>query len=196
MLMLVAGAMTACGVEEAPSAAFDSAGCSQDIAPIKESQEFTAFVDRMTAPPPPHIPKFEQVDARVVATPPFKTEVDGLKPAGQLQSASEIGIFYASKSINGESFSGFFASGGAEIVRSAIPEGDAPLADTLPELMGDRATKVAIGGQTGILSWDDPLDESGVRPHRITWAADGFNYTLRALRSPEVMVGLARDIVC
>jgi hypothetical protein len=59
----------------------------------------------------------------------------------------------------------------------------------------DRVVAVDVGLYSGGLVWADPgLD--GTRTHNLYWSDAKFEYGLIAVRPPEVIVNLARGLVC
>jgi hypothetical protein len=86
--------------------------------------------------------------------------------------------------------------GGLLLRAHSIPPGEPPAAAVMAKDFPRRATLVAVGEYDGAISWDDPSDESGLRPHRIVWSEGTTDYELRAVRSADQMLALARELVC
>lgn len=90
---------------------------------------------------------------------------------------------------------GFRTAGGIQLDRDAVTDGDPYTADDVIEQVGDRAVKVQIGDYEGALVWADP-ESNGARPHHLYWSNGTYNYALIAVRGPERMVQLGRELVC
>jgi len=86
----------------------------------------------------------------------------------------------------------FWASGGVALEKDAA-EGD--FAALLLDELGDRAVPIEIGQYRAALTWADPT-ESGLRTHNLYWSDGENNYVLIAVRAPEAIVNLARQLVC
>jgi hypothetical protein len=94
-------------------------------------------------------------------------------------------------------FSQFMAAGGVAVERHvAAPDQQyRNYTEYLLGELGDRAVAIDIGPYPGALIWADPASD-GTRSHNVSWSTADFEYTLWAVRTPEVIVNLARGAVC
>jgi|GEM_PF-2876259 len=105
-------------------------------------------------------------------------------------------LIYSVNTIPELSYVTILESGGLLLESTKIPEGESPLAD-LPDFVAARATMVDVSTiADGYISWDDPIDEEGHRPHRVVWVQDGTLFTLIADRSAVDLIDIARQTSC
>lgn len=122
--------------------------------------------------------------------------VDGLP----IQWISNVGagslyIYYLDSPLGSTMTISEFLSAGGIAFLIEPRDGGPSFADSLPGLVGARATEVQVGGVKGVLTWADPT-RTGVRSHNLYWADDQTNYSLIAVRGPEELVNLGRGIAC
>lgn len=86
-----------------------------------------------------------------------------------------------------------WAAGGVQLEKDSAEGGD--FAAFLLGELGDRAVPIEIGQYRAALTWADPT-KSDVRTHNLYWSDGESNYALIAVRAPEAIVKLARELVC
>lgn len=171
-------------------------GCGPVDFQITESQEFTPYglrrsqiddpVLNPTGAPPAAIP----ADARVssVASKPLAW--------GVVYSSGAVYQYFANPPIDSTvTLTQFLGDGGVELDRDPVEDPNASFVDYLLAQLEDRAVLVQVGEFRGALTWADP-DSAGLRPHVLTWTDGQWNFALTSVSSPEVLLGLGRDLVC
>lgn len=173
-----------------------SASCaSLPSGSIPESADFTSAEQRRTSPVP--------IPLREYQLPQVHGATDDLIPDSQLD-----GLPLQLAQVNGEALYRYFldepipntmtpeefwAAGGVQFEKDPAEIGD--FAGFLLQELGERAVRIEVGSHTGALVWADPTP-SGVRTHNLYWSDRNYNYALIAVRPPEALVDLARNLVC
>lgn len=161
---------------------------------IHESREYTpAGLGRGRLPERPILDGGPGIDPLGLGgqAPPL---LDGMRPRYAIGSAQGPYVFYLHAPLDpGMTRSDFLLAGGLEYQALSMGNGG-PFAPTLFAL-GDRAIPVRVGEFLGALVWADPT-EADVRPHGLFWADPTTNYLLVAVRGPEYLLNLGRDLAC
>lgn len=193
-LALITGCGDVTKTADAGSADRTSPGCAVEVAPIVESKAYTSWDARMTHPaiaPPRYdaASAFKAVDAGMPPT------VNGLEPQASYVDENFIGVIYGDEKADlaGESYRALDL-GGVLVTRSET-ESEDDIAESMQEMIGDRAVPVEVGDTIGVLTWSDP-NEAGIRPHVVTWVFRGVHNTVSAVAPAEEAVRLAREIAC
>lgn len=154
---------------------------------ITESTVFTPYEDRLTRTPESPILKGQEAPSTA-----SEETFDGL-PLRLERGGSK---FFLDGEIGPNMTpSEFAAAGGVRFYRVTLdPAGESYVVAMLRDFPG-RAVAVDVGGHKGVLTWADP-DANGTRPHHLYWADGAFGYVIIAVRSPAVMLNLARGVVC
>jgi len=165
-------------------------GCEPGVGPITESNRFTAYEARRTHVldhPVTSVGRAVSSEARIDGLPIRWEAGDGVNSSYQYFLGSPMGPDLT--------VAGFRGAGGIQLDRDAVTGGDLYTADDVIAQVGDRAVKVQIGEHEGALVWADP-DGHGARPHHLYWSDGTYNYALIAVRGPQRMVQLGRELVC
>lgn len=193
VVLLLGQLLVACGTETgaADTSAAPEPGCSQDVAPIEESKEFTAREERLSQrllPPQPEplIPLPEGVK------PPVSESLDGLQARGRTRFGATV---YLDEPVREVTYSQVWTRGGLVLEDLGTAAGH-----SYPERMkkdfGDRVVLTEVGPYIASVHWADP-DTSGVRPHYVIWTdAKGRTFTLTGVRDAAEIVSIAREAVC
>lgn len=195
VVLLAAGAVGAISLlgDPGPNAAQTSDGCDSDVGPITESREFTPYDQRLTQPLSEEVAITDESGQAVTSS---ERRVDGLQLRWKILGAANSSYeYYFSQPLNRETWPEFLARGGIELDRDAVVAGDPHTADDVISQVGDRAVKVQVADYEGALVWADPRN-NGERPHHLYWSDGTYNYALIAVRDPQRMVQLGRELVC
>lgn len=199
---LAAFAMVDGGASAGPAPT--SPGCSGEVPRITESTEFTAFrLQRSSV-------STSELGARLLAevTPVQDGEAPGVAPndvsgealVGLVESSSGMvtslfGRHAWAELTKSADLGAFYRAGGLMLV--TLPAG--PEDDVGPDTVRDDPTRsipVPVGAATAAVSWADPIDEAGLRPHVLQWTSGNENLRLIAERRPEDLVLAARALEC
>ena len=189
-LIAVAATLVAAGTVVVASAQ-SPAGCDNNVGPINESNEFTPYEARRT-----HLLELPITSVGQAASSSDR-QMDNLPlrwTAGD-GDRSIYEYFLGGQLDRQLTVPGFRAAGGIQLDRDAVSNGDPYTADDVIAAVGDRAVKVQIGDYEGALVWADP-ESNGARPHHLYWSDGTYNYGLIAVRGPQRMVQLGRELVC
>lgn len=198
--LTVAVSMAAgCGEQTSDSQpAGESAGCGQETTPI---------VDPPAALEPnqglsgggvtPNVMDATSLSDEVTSQSPYVRELGGMQAVGQdISNPDHVDVYYAASFPKGLTLPEFFAQGGV-MLRWIPREVNAPsLVEVMNRDFADEVTPVEIGASQGVLTWDDPVGDSDVRAHRVTWSSEGMNFVVAALQPGEKVVNLARSVAC
>lgn len=166
-------------------------GCETDVAAITEKDTFTARGEMRTHLPDYPIAAFGQAVSETEA------RLDDLPLRWQAGDGdSSIYQYFLDRPLDDQiTVPEFRSEGGIEVDRDVVTDDDPYGADDVIAQVGDRAVKVQIGEYDGALVWADP-ESNGARPHHLYWSDGTYNYALIAVRAPERMVQLGRELVC
>lgn len=191
-MLMVGGSIFVATSSSAP------AGCERvEPASIRESMQFTPADQRRGGARPERpiaqtMPRLQSADS--ILQLPESIDGLGVQHVSSMAPGS-VYLFYWDAPIAADlTPAKFYASGGVAFLLEPRGDGES-FADSLPGLIGDRATKVDIGPHRGVLTWADPTVD-GVRTHNLYWADETTNYSLIGVREPDRIVNLARGIVC
>ena len=168
-------------------------GCGP-VGPITESKDFTPENARRT-----HLPEFplttagrpaSEVDAQ-----PSSIDDLPLRWSYGEGGKQELYLYFLGGEMGDLTVAEFRAAGSIQLDRDPVSDGDPYTANDVIAQVGDRAVKVQIGDYEGALVWADP-ESNGVRPHNLYWSDGTYNFGLIAVREPERIVTLARELVC
>lgn len=172
-------------------AAAQEPGCDSNVGPIAESNRHTSNESRHS-----HLFEFPITDFGQAATSSEK-RIDGLPLRWEAGEGVEASYqYYLAGDLDQRlTVAGFRAAGGIQLDRDAVTDGGPYTADDVIAQVGDRAVRVQIGDYDGALVWADP-ESNGARPHHLYWSDGTYNYSLIAVRDPQRMVQLGRELVC
>ncbi len=168
-------------------------GCDPDVGPIAESSQFTPYNARLT-----HLDLLDVAITDVGQAPTSsESQLDGLPLRWEVGDGNRSSYQYFLRQPLDRQLTvpDFRAAGGIQFDRDLVTDGDPYTADDVIAQVGDRAVKVQVGDYDGALVWADP-ESNGARPHHLYWSDGTYNYTLIAVRDPERMVQLGREVVC
>ena len=195
LLLSLAG----CGEQLGESDAVEdwaTAGCSLDVPTIEENQEFVSPDEQFGNPGPPPPIKAGPVDPEVVRAVPAGPEVDGKRARGMAKDGDRLTVYYADSDPSGKEESTFYREGGLALTQHKLGKEETSVVESMRQLVPERITEFTLGESDAVLSWDDPQDDSGVRAHRVSWSANGKDYTFGAVREADELIVLARTMVC
>lgn len=202
-VLLAAPILTGCGAQTAaapsgqkltPSALQD--GCATIPEPIPESDLHVPFgsqrgqYDSPIQAPGPHSALAQEV------SPP--TEVADTRLSGIDQSSAKTTYlaYYSNSPPEGLSDSAFYRDEGFMLFVIAR-DGAPPLYDEIKRIASpERILETRVDDDYAIITWGDPLDERGTRPHDINWSDDQYNYRLSAVAENNELLNAARTLVC
>jgi hypothetical protein len=194
VVLLAAGAVGATTLlgDPGPNAAQTSDGCHGDVGPIAESTQFTPYEGRGHS-------LFEDIaitDAGQ-AVESSESQMDGLPLRWQVgdDDRSYYQYFLETELDRQLTVPEFLAAGGIQLDRDLVADGNPYTAADVIAQVGDRAVKIQIGDYKGALVWADP-EINGARPHHLYWSDGTYDYALIAVRDPQRMVQLGRELVC
>lgn len=194
VVLLAAGAVGATTLlgDPGPNAAQTSAGCDSDVGPIAESTQFTPYEARLS-----HLLDVGSITDVGQAVESSESRMDGLPLRWQIGDGdrSYYQYFLETELDRQLTVPEFLAAGGIQLDRDLVTAGDPYTAADVKAQVGDRAVKVQIGDYKGALVWADP-ESNGARPHHLYWSDGTYNYALIAVRDPQRMVQLGRELVC
>ncbi len=173
------------------AAAQASDGCDRNVGPIDESNEFTPYEARLSHLIDLPLTTFgEAVDSS-------DRRIDGLALRWRVSSddGSSYEYFLHRQPDRKLTVPAFLAEGGIHLDRDVVTGGNLYTADDVVAQVGDRSVKVQIGDYDAALVWADP-ESNGARPHHLYWSDGTHNNALIAVRGPERMVQLGRELVC
>lgn len=164
-------------------------GCDSAVPPIAESSKFTPYSGRLS-----HLPD-EPLTTGGQAVTSSDRRMDDLAlrwTAGGERSSYQY--FFEREFDPKLTAPEFLGARGIQLDRESV-DGDPYTAADVIGQVGERAVAVQIGDYEGALVWADP-ESDGVRPHHVYWSDGNYNYTLIAVREPQRMVQLARELAC
>lgn len=166
-------------------------GCDSEVGPIKENAEFTPYESQLSHLPPVALATQGQ---RVMSS---EQRMDGLSLRWQAGDGHRsLYRYYLERELESDMTPPeFYGAGGIQLDRDLV-DGEPFSADRVVELVGDRAVIVQIGNYEGALVWADPESSNEPRPHHLSWSDGNYNYSLIAVRGPQRMVQLARELTC
>ncbi|HYN37133.1 MAG TPA: hypothetical protein VEV82_09190 [Actinomycetota bacterium] len=169
-------------------------GCDSDVGPIAESTQFTPYGQRLSYLASEDVAITDGGGQAVTSS---ERRVDGLPLRWQVGDGvrSSYQYFLETELDRQLTVPGFLAAGGIQLDRDLVTDGDPYTAADVIAQVGDRAVKVQIGDYEGALVWADP-ENNGARPHHLYWSDGTYNYALIAVRDPQRMVQLGRELVC
>ncbi|MGH2407597.1 MAG: hypothetical protein ACRDF7_05925 [Candidatus Limnocylindrales bacterium] len=173
------------------------AGCGRIAAgQIVESQKFTPFAKQFTL--------FREVPMNPIGAGP--SVPDAARSAPRILEAKPIqlaftspdgnfALYYFDRRIDDQMLpSGFLAGGGIVFTREPGSNGQ-NIASVFENGQGDRGVSIEVAAHEGALVWADP-GPNEIRTHNLYWGDGTYDYSLIAVRPPEVVVNLARGIAC
>lgn len=164
------------------------------VGSIRESRAFTpAGMQRGRLPERPILDIGPGIDPLALGD-KVPRPLDGMTPRYAVGSAQGPYVFYLDAPMDPEmKRSDFLLAGGVEFEALSM-DGAGAFAPTL-FAMGERAIPVRVGAFLGALVWADPT-EADIRPHGLYWADATTSYSLVAVRGPEYLLAMGRDLVC
>lgn len=161
---------------------------------IRESTEFTPAVGQRGPLPVPlrqsQLPEAENAVDELVPD----AELDRLPLRLALQNGDSLYRYFLDRPIS-ETMTPeeLWAAGGIQLEKD--PSAGVDFAAFLLNEPGDRAVPIDVGQYRAAPTWADPT-VSGVRTHNLYWSDGESNYALIAVRAPDAIVNLARELVC
>lgn len=107
-------------------------------------------------------------------------------------------LFYFSGSVTELDYSSVLRAGGLMLrTYPSSPEVGGSLVAAMKATLGQfgRLVETKVGDTEALITWNDP-DASSLRPHRVTWSQNDRDFTLVGDRSPEELLGIAREAAC
>lgn len=201
-LLLSCGNQT--GPAEPHASTAPTAGCAEDVEPIKENPDFVPYEHRMTQTPIEEPWSIVPLSERGVLPSQLDAEapvLDGLPAvATEIIAGDYYTVAYGERAPEG-SQSEFLKAGGLVLEVTPAEQGDKTSTSIARDLYNDsngdgQIVLVEVGEYEAAASWADP-DENGVREHHVLWTdRSGHDVNLYAVRGAEELVGLARGLVC
>lgn len=192
------------GQDDGGGPAVADPGCSRSVEPIAEATQFTPFGERRTQTSTLEVGQMLLKDAVALKDGQDVNNAPAIvgdeQLAGIVESESGMvtalyGVDAWAKLTASEDLGDFYRAGGLMLVTFPATAGQDVGTQTLKD-EPDRATSVAVGDSTGALSWADPMDDAGLRPHVLQWTSGAQNLRVVAVRAPGQLVEAGRGLEC
>jgi hypothetical protein len=187
--------LVACGSPKGGEPLSEAEACRAslllDMAQIVEDPtDFTPYADQRS-----HLPNtILRLDATVMTLAPLS--VSGIARLGTISVGETSAAVYLSSPSDDLTYNSVLTEGGLFLESTPIPVSEDPVGG-LPDFARRRATFLQISSEAaGYLSWDDPINAMGTRPHRVVWVQDGILYTLIGVLPGDQLVEVAGQVSC
>jgi hypothetical protein len=170
-----------------------SAGC-QTLTSLKVPDVYVPYDERLGHGTIPEI-QFSEPSKFTHSAPAF-AQVDSLPAAGAANlNGTELTVYSADRVSTKQAVSIPDLLAAGAYVLSVAPGGDGTLIAAMKDAVPAKIVDVEVGDSDGVMTWDDP-DESGMRPHRVTWDRGAFTYVLVGNYDAAAVVNAARSLMC